>query len=172
LAFNTEACAAAKEDRLLAAMRDFLSVNPASPMGQSSDDELRKVVKINAGMRILRDVEEKSRFLFVADDKIEYQPDAVEKVLMKNDKQGLRALREVRETIASVSSWNAHDLEHAVKGYCEKSGLGLGNVAQPIRVAVSGSAVSPPIFETLAMLGRDRTLRRIERAAALAAERP
>ncbi len=49
-------------------------------------------------------------------------------------------------------------LEEAVKKYCETTGLGLGKVAQPIRVAVSGSTVSPPIFETLAFLGRERTL--------------
>ncbi len=49
---------------------------------------------MNAGMRILREVEEKSRFLFVADDRIEYQAEAVEKVLRKNEGQGLKALRE------------------------------------------------------------------------------
>jgi len=50
-----------------------------------------------------------------------------------------------------------------VKKYCEGSGLGLGKVAQPIRVAVSGTMVSPPIFETVEYLGRERTLRRMGR---------
>jgi glutamyl-tRNA synthetase len=172
LAFNTEACAAAKEDRLLAAMRDFLRVNPASPMSRASDEDLRKVLKMNAGMRILRDAEEKSRFLFVGDEELEYQTEAVEKVLMKYDGQGLRALREVREVLAGVSDWSAHALEETVKMYCEKSGLGLGKVAQPIRVAISGMTVSPPIFESLAMLGRARSLRRIERVVGLAGAHP
>lgn len=172
LAFNTEACAAGPEDRLLAAMRDFLSVNPKSPMNRATDEELRKVLKMNAGMRILREVEEKSRFLFLADDQIEYQPEAIEKVLKKNEGQGLRALLDIREALRGVLDWTAHGLEEAVKNYCEKSGLGLGKVAQPIRVAVSGTAVSPPIFESLAMLGKERTLGRIERAAALPAARP
>jgi glutamyl/glutaminyl-tRNA synthetase len=162
LSFNTDACAAAPEDRLLAAMRDFLSVNPDSSLTHATDEELRQVLKMNAGMRILREVDEKSRFLFVADDAIHYQADAVEKVLKKNEMQGLKAIKATRDLFAGISQWNAHAIEEAVKKYCETSGLGLGKVAQPIRVAVSGTSVSPPIFETLAFLGKERTLRRID----------
>ncbi len=163
LAFNTEACATSPEMRLVAAMRDFLSANPLSPMNAASDEELRAVLKMNAGMRILREVEEKSRFLFVADEILEYQAEAVEKVLKKNEGQGYIALKNVRDVLTGVTDWSGAALEDAVKKYCETSGLGLGKVAQPIRVAVSGSMVSPPIFETLAFLGRERALRRIER---------
>jgi glutamyl-tRNA synthetase len=56
-----------------------------------------------------------------------------------------------------------------VNEYCGRKGLGLGKVAQPIRVAISGGTISPPIFETLEMLGRDRTLRRVDRCVAAAA---
>jgi glutamyl-tRNA synthetase len=163
LAFNTEACAAASGERLLAAMRDFLGVNPDSPLNRATDEELKRVLKMNAGMRILREVEEKSRFLFVADEEIEYQADAVEKVLKKNEGQGLKALKDVRNIFAGIAEWNAQRIEEAVKNYCEVSGLGLGKVAQPIRVAVSGTMVSPPIFETVEFLGRERTLKRIGR---------
>jgi len=163
LAFNTEACAAASEDHLLTALRDFLSVNPDSPLNRGTDEELKAVLKMNAGMRILREIEEKSRFLFLKDEEIEYQPDAVEKVLRKNEGQGMKALAGVREMLAGMNDWSAAVLEEAVKQFCESSGLGLGKVAQPIRVAVSGSAVSPPIFETLMFLGKERTLRRIKR---------
>jgi glutamyl-tRNA synthetase len=163
LAFNTEACATSPELRMVAVMRDFLSVNPQSPMNAANDEELRAVLKMNAGMRILREVEEKSRFLFVADEKLEYQAEAVEKVLKKNDRQGYIALKNVREVLAGEADWSGAALEEVVKKYCETSGLGLGKVAQPIRVAVSGSMVSPPIFETLAFLGKERSLRRIGR---------
>jgi glutamyl-tRNA synthetase len=47
--------------------------------------------------------------------------------------------------------------------------LGLGKVAQPLRVAVTGTTVSPPIFESLEMLGKDRTLARIDRCLTVAA---
>jgi glutamyl-tRNA synthetase len=163
LAFNTEACATSPSGRLVAAMRDFLSVNPASPMNVATNEELAAVLKMNAGMRILREVEEKSRFLFVADEKLEYQAEAVEKVLKKNEGQGLSALKGVREVLAGAADWNAAGLEEVVKKYCEGAGLALGKVAQPIRVAVSGSMVSPPIFETLAFLGKERSLRRVDK---------
>ena len=163
LAFNTEACAGASDERLLAAMRDFLSVNPQSPMHRATDEELKRVLKMNAGMRILREVEEKSRFLFEADEEIEYQKEAVEKVLRKNEGQGEKALRAVLTIFEGFGPWQAHPLEDAVKKYCEGTGLALGKVAQPIRVAVSGTMVSPPIFETLTFLGKETTLRRITR---------
>jgi len=163
LAFNTEACAAASEERLLAAMRDFLGMNPDSPLNRATDEELKRILKMNAGMRILREVEEKSRFLFVADEEIEYQADAVEKVLKKGEGQGLKALKDVRDIFAGIAKWNAQAVEEAVKKYCEASGLGLGKVAQPIRVAVSGTMVSPPIFETVEFLGRERTMKRMGR---------
>jgi glutamyl-tRNA synthetase len=66
-----------------------------------------------------------------------------------------------------VEPWKAEAIEAAVKGYCEKSGLGLGKVAQPIRVAVSGTTISPPIFQSLELLGREATLKRVDRALEL-----
>jgi glutamyl/glutaminyl-tRNA synthetase len=168
LAFNTEACAAGPEDRLLAAMRDFLSMNPDSPLNRATDVELSQVLKMNAGMRIFREVDEKSRLLFVGDGEIQYQADAVEKVLKKNEEQGLKALKAVRDLFVGIGEWSVHSVEETVKKYCETSGLGLGKVAQPIRVAVSGMTVSPPIFETVAFLGKERTLARIDRCLSTA----
>jgi len=163
LAFNTEAAAAATPLRLLAAFKDFLAANPDSPLNGADDADLSRVLAMKKGFRLFRDVEESSRFLFVPDDHIEYQADAVDKVLKKNDGQGLNVLRDLQPILASVTDWKAHDLEAAVNRYGEEKGLGLGKIAQPIRVAVSGGTVSPPIFESLEMLGRERTLARIDR---------
>jgi glutamyl-tRNA synthetase len=52
-----------------------------------------------------------------------------------------------------------------VHGLSEARGIGLGQVAQPIRVAIAGMAISPPIDQTLALLGQERSLARIEAAA-------
>jgi glutamyl/glutaminyl-tRNA synthetase len=163
LAFNTEAFAAAPMPRALAAFRDYLSVNPESPLNGTTDAQLEKVLKMNHGFHILREADEKSRFLFMPDEAVEYQPDAVEKVLKKNEGQGAAALRDIRPLLAAVPTWDAASIEQAVKGFCDQRQLGLGKVAQPLRVAVSGTAVSPPIFDTLEFLGRDRTLARIDR---------
>ena len=166
LAFNTEACAAAPMPRMLKAFRDYLSVNPDSPLNSADDAALEKVLKMNHGFHLLREADEKSRFLFMRDDQIELQGDAVEKVLKKNENQGANALREILAILNGLNSWTAHEIEQAVKGYCDRTQLGLGKVAQPIRVAVSGSTVSPPIFETLEFLGKKSTIARIEKCLA------
>jgi len=167
LAFNTEACAAGgTNSRMTQAMRDFLSVNADSPLRDASDHDLQQVLKMNHGFHILREPDDKSRFLFVPDEQVEYQSDAVEKNLKKNDSQGTKALGDVRVALEQVEPWNAAQIEQAIKAFCDQRQLGLGKVAQPIRVAVSGSAVSPPIFETLEFLGRARTIARIDRCLA------
>ena len=163
LAFNTEACNAAPPERLLAGFKDFLSVNPESPLNGATDDQLARLLAMKKGFHTFREVEQIGRFFFVPDEQIHYDPDAVEKVLKKGDGQGLTALREVRRALEMVTNWTAAGLEGAVKAYCEQKGLGLGKVAQPIRVAVSGGTVSPSIFESLELLGRERTMSRIDR---------
>jgi glutamyl-tRNA synthetase len=162
-AFNTEACAAATPARLLGAFKDFLAANPQSPLNGASEAELSRLLHMKAGFRTLREVEETSRFLFIADEQIVYQRDAVEKVLKKNGGQGAEALRGVREVLAELSDWTAAALEAALNGLCETKGLVLGKVAQPIRVGISGGTISPPIFQSLEFLGKERTLGRIDR---------
>lgn len=168
LAFNTEACAAVAPAGLVKSMRDFLAVNPGSPMNRATDDELAKIIAMKSGFRTLRQVEESSRFLFIPPDKIAYESDAIEKVLRKNDRQGATALKDIREVLASVTDWTAAHLEPAVQQYCDAKQLQLGKVAQPIRVAISGGTISPPIFLSLEFLGRDSTLARIDRCLSLA----
>jgi glutamyl-tRNA synthetase len=169
LAFNTEAAASATPQRLIAALRDYLSLHPESPLNQASDEQLTKVLEMKKGFRLLREVDESARFLFVPDEKLAYDADAVEKVLKKNDAQGLNVLREMRDVLANAATWTAETLENAVQQFCGQKQLGLGKVAQPLRVAVSGSSVSPPIFQSLEFLGRERTLSRIEQCIARAA---
>jgi glutamyl-tRNA synthetase len=163
LAFNTKAAESATPQRLLAALRDYLSVNPDSPLNGADDAALSRVLQMKKGFRLLREVDEASRFLFVPDERIAYQPDAIEKILKKGDAQGLAVLRDLGPVLGGVGEWTTPQLEAAVNRYCEQKGLGLGKVAQPLRVAVSGGTVSPPIFDSLELLGRERTLLRIGR---------
>jgi len=169
LSFNTDACAKASPQRLIAAFRDYLKANPDSPLNQATDEQLAKLLAMKKGFRVLREVDELSRFLFLTDDQITYDPDAIEKVLKKQDAQGLTALRDLRPVLNAVGDWHAAALDEVVKKYAESKGLGLGKVAQPLRVAVSGTTVSPPIFESLEMLGKQNTLNRIDRCISAAA---
>jgi glutamyl-tRNA synthetase len=75
-------------------------------------------------------------------------------------------LVELRERLASLPQWTAEAIHTAVNGLAEALGLKLGKIAQPLRVAVAGRAVSPPIDQTLALLGREQTLKRLDRALA------
>lgn len=75
-------------------------------------------------------------------------------------------LRQLHTALIALSEWRTVSIHQAVKEVAEAGGLALGKVAQPLRVAVSGTAVSPPIDLTLELLGRMKTLARIERALA------
>lgn len=164
LAFNTEACNT-DPHRLLPAFRQYLAATPDSPLNHASDPDLIKVMAIKPGFRTLREIDEVSRFFFLPDHHLAYAPDAVEKVLKKQ--QGLAMLQNLRPLLASIADWTAASLDTALKHYCEQNQLTLGKVAQPIRVAVCGSTVSPPIFESLQFLGKSRTLTRIDRCLAI-----
>ncbi|MBV8063610.1 MAG: glutamate--tRNA ligase [Nevskia sp.] len=78
---------------------------------------------------------------------------------------GAAVLDELRAKLEALPEWTAPALHEAVNGYAEGKGLSLGKVAQPIRVAVAGMAISPPIDQTLALLGRERTLQRLAAAS-------
>jgi len=171
LAFNTDACAAAGEDRLLAGFRDYMSLNPGTPGPISVGDDpgapgLRQLLRVNRGFRTFADIPAKCGVLFAPDDAFDYDAKAVAKVLRKGDGAGFAVLGDLRGRLAETE-WTAEALEGLIKGYCEANGLGMGKVAQPIRVAVTGTTVSPAIFDTLMLLGREKTLARIDRCLAM-----
>ena len=70
----------------------------------------------------------------------------------------------MREVLAQAPEWTAAAMHEIVNRTAETLGLKLGKIAQPLRVAVAGRAVSPPIDVTLALVGRERTLRRLDAA--------
>jgi len=78
----------------------------------------------------------------------------------------LEPLAAVREALAALDDWSASAIHEAVARVAEALQLGLGKVAQPLRVAVSGRAATPGIDVTVWLVGREATLRRIERAIA------
>ena len=63
--------------------------------------------------------------------------------------------------LEAVSEWNAATVEAVLRPYAERAGQKLGAVAQPLRAALTGRTTSPPIFDVLAVLGRDESLARL-----------
>jgi glutamyl-tRNA synthetase len=88
-----------------------------------------------------------------------------EKAAKKNFTQGSdEVLAKLHEEFSAVTYWNGEILHHIVLNVAETLELGLGKVAQPLRVAVCGSAVSPAIDVTLSLLGKEKTLNRLQKA--------
>lgn len=77
------------------------------------------------------------------------------------DPAGTAALAAARDALAAAADWTHESLEAAVRTLAEARGLKLGKVAQPLRAALTGTTVSPPIFEVAAILGREETFARI-----------
>jgi glutamyl-tRNA synthetase len=90
-------------------------------------------------------------------------PTAAEKFLTAATKP---ALQRVRDELAKLPAFDREAIEPVFKAAAEALALGLGKVAQPVRVALTGNTMSPPIQDLVALLGRETTLARLDRALA------
>ncbi len=109
--------------------------------------------------KTLVDMATASRYFYMDFD--EYDAKAVK----KNFKQGTDdILQKMYDQFSALEQWDGSQLQQIVHQLAESMGLNLGKVAQPLRVAVSGSSVSPSIDITLSLLGREKTLARLQRA--------
>jgi len=164
LAMNTDWSQGLPPDRLLLGFRDFTRAS-GSTLGSLDDETALHLLEACRGFRTFMDVEEKAGVLFVADDQVQYDPGAVRKVLEKGEGRGYEILQELLSEL-DLDEWSADSLQEFLGDYCKKIGLKLKDVAQPVRVAVAGRAVSPAIFDTLVILGKDKTMNRIRRCLA------
>ena len=161
MSFNTEHLKTATTplDTLVQHFRAYLNENN-SPVAKADDELLARIIRINEGARTLEQIEQKTRFAFLADDAIEYDPKAVNKVLLKGD--GLEMLKAVSEALATLKDLTPEAIETLLRALAEEKQVGLGKIAQPLRVAICGNTISPPIFDAVDMLGMDTVLKRIE----------
>ena len=161
IAFNTEHIKMLSKEKLLSHLKAYLKAID-SPVAKANDETLLRLIKICEGARTLADIEHKCKFLFTADDQIEYDEKAVQKVLLKDN--GLAMLKLVREKLAGMAEFTEQGIEDMLRALAEEHKVGLGKVAQPLRVAITGSTVSPPIFDSVQLLGKEQTLKRIDNA--------
>ncbi|MET0811064.1 MAG: glutamate--tRNA ligase, partial [Thermoleophilaceae bacterium] len=73
-------------------------------------------------------------------------------------------LRGVRDALAGLERWDAGDVEVVLRGIVDEEGVKPKEIFQPLRVALTGTTVSPGIFESVAALGREETLARLDKA--------
>jgi glutamyl-tRNA synthetase len=82
------------------------------------------------------------------------------------DGEGRQRLSDLLPKLEAADHWKPSELEEIVRTYAEATGAKLGKVAQPLRAALTGKSVSPPVFDVLAVLGREEALARIRDQAA------
>jgi glutamyl-tRNA synthetase len=100
-------------------------------------------------------------FLFVSDAEFVMDPAALASV----DEKAVAVLRASVDALSALESWTTADVEAALRAALV-DGLGVKpkHAFGPVRIAVTGRKVSPPLFESIELLGRERTLRRLQAA--------
>lgn len=159
LAFNTEHIRMVPKETLLGHFKAYIA-QVESPLMAASNDILMKVLQLCEGARTLAEIEAKCRFICIPKEQIQYDKKAVQKVLIKD--RGLEVLPIIDERLARLQPFTEQTLEAMLRGLAEERGVGLGKVAQPLRVALTGTTVSPSIFESVQLLGVPETSARIK----------
>jgi glutamyl-tRNA synthetase len=149
-------------DALREAVRPFL-------VGRGFDPEVEWLPRALEALRVrantLLDLADGLAPFFA--EKIEWD----EKARRKNLKPAkVERLPDLATAIAGVEPWTAEALEAATEAWLAENDLALKKVGQPIRVAITGRAVSPPLFDTMEVLGREKVLGRLRDAPRIADE--
>lgn len=169
LSFNGDAIAALGDDEFAQRWHEWANdYDHALSARFSAEDILMLAPAVKTRCKTLADGRDVVGFAFIDDDAIEIDGKALHKALLKGDAKGLEMLKLFRDTVTQITPFTPDAIEQAVKDFCEQHEVGMGKVAQPIRVAVTGGPVSPPLGQTLAIIGRDATARRIERCIEVA----
>lgn len=91
----------------------------------------------------------------------EYDPAGVKKWIKEGS---VDVLKDALASLQALPSWDAQSIDKVLEDVAAKREIGMGKVGQPLRIAVTGSAMSPGIGDTMMLVGRERTLKRIENA--------
>jgi glutamyl-tRNA synthetase len=146
----------APQATLVAALREQLAM-----IGVVTDDTamLGGVVEAQRERaKTLKEMASSSRFFFE-------EPVFDQKAVAKNlTPEALVLLDELRGSLASLTDWSAPAIHTLLQEFAAMHSLGLGKIAQPLRVALTGGTVSPPIDATVALLGKERALARLDAA--------
>jgi len=137
-----------------------------SELGRTLDDREAAVYAAIAPFELerakrLTDAAPQVTFLFV--DDVAYDDASWEKVMTKQEARV--ALDGALARLEGLAGWDSPSIEEALRAMLEEHGLSASKGFQPLRVAVTGSSVSPPLFESLEALGRERALQRLRSAA-------
>lgn len=160
-ALNAHYLKNAAPERLIELLTPELERIGGGPLDETAKTRLNQgMPSLTERAKTLLDLNE-SAALYVRPTPLEY--DAKAQKFLGDD--GKSVLAAAQEALSLHDQWTGEALEQWARDYAEEHGLKLGQLAQPLRAAMTGSNVSPPIFEVMAIFGRDETLKRIEEAA-------
>jgi glutamyl-tRNA synthetase len=166
LAFNQDSLAALDPEEFFARWSDWCSRYAAKALARDEAWRRDYASMIQSRCRTLADLTAAAgpgAFVWQSDDAYGFDAKAVAKFVHKGDPTGHALLAAAREVLADLASFEPEPIEAAVRELSEAREVGMGKIAQPLRVAVTGSSASPPLGDTLAILGRDAVLTRIDR---------
>ncbi len=164
LAFNNDALGAMSDAEFARRWREWCARYEPGVLEKLSDEQFSILAAaVRPRTKTLREAARSAEFALMSAEQIEFDEKSVEKALLNGDGAGLNVLGELRVTLAALPTFTADTVHTALTDFAASRELGMGKVAQPLRVALTGSTISPPIGETLAILGKDETLARIDR---------
>jgi glutamyl-tRNA synthetase len=136
---------------------------------QAGDELLRQIAPlVQPRLKTLNDVVEVAGFFF----REPFQPATIQSFAVKGQTTAqVRALLDsARTALDGAEDWSHDPLEDVMRGLAERSGLKPKDVFSPLRAAITGQAVSTPLFESMAIIGRETCLARLADASARLAE--
>ena len=140
---------------------DFLK---ARGIDAAPDERLQRIVHAyKPRVKTLKEMADRAE-VFYTRGVPEFDEKARRKFLTPENRERLRA---VRDQLGAMEAVDEEALEAWMREYAATLGVGLGKVAQPVRVALVGGTASPGLFETVAMIGREESIRRLDEALAL-----
>ena len=158
---NSQYIIRSESKRLAELVIPFLVKDNIIREGEEPDKEwlARAITTLKERAKTLVEMANSLRY-YIADE-VEYEEKAKTKFL--NDKC-LPYISDLRDALASSSDFTHHGIEAVFRTVVEKHGIKLGALAQPVRVAMTGGAESPGIFEVIEVLGKEKTLKRLDKA--------
>jgi glutamyl-tRNA synthetase len=129
----------------------------AAGLPAEDDAKLRHVVRMARDrFKTLAEYAQQLRYFYAP---VVFDPKAKDKVLIRDARPLLEA---IRAGVAALPALDTEPLEKLFQGEAERRGLGLGKIAQPVRVALVGGTASPGMYDVIQILGKDETLRRLD----------
>ena len=164
LSLNADHIRATPINEIVKPLKPFLKLHG---IDVADGDILEKVIEtLQARSRTLEEMAANAIFYFK--DDIAYEEKAAKKFLKPTVLEALRLLIDQFEVLDDFSEEN---LESAFKAVMDQTGLKLGKIAQPARVALTGKTASPGIFEVTAILGKDKVVSRLKKAISFIEDR-